>query len=106
MIIRSSDAQTLYELSLMFEHGTQIEPRTARYVNACIEAINDGGLPIETLSVRCPECGRDGSRSDDFYWEHFTDDRGHVLVGCEGYWTVNPLSVGVESPGWEPSDNA
>ena len=25
-----------------------------------------------------------------------------VVVGCEGYWVINPNVVGIPSPNWQP----
>jgi hypothetical protein len=24
------------------------------------------------------------------------------VVGCEGYWVINPNAVGIPSPNWQP----
>lgn len=50
------------------------------------------------LSRYCPECDLEGDAIDPD--SHTLTARGEVVVGCEGYWVVNPALVGIDSPGW------
>lgn len=67
------------------------------YLNAASDAIYADHDDIKAyLTTRCPECDR----------EAFTDPDAHVLVngyvviGCEGYYVIDPNLVGIESPNW------
>lgn len=48
------------------------------------------------LTDTCPECGE--VRPDD---DAHVVLEGAVVVGCEGYWVVNPNAVGITSPTWD-----
>lgn len=49
------------------------------------------------LTRTCPECGAHVYPGDP---NHVLTSDGYVVVGCEGYWTVNPNLVGVYAPNW------
>jgi hypothetical protein len=50
------------------------------------------------LSPTCPECGH-CARPDD--GAHITLGDA-VVVGCEGYWVINPNTIGIPRPQWQP----
>lgn len=80
-----------------------------RYLTAAHQEIVFRGNPnsIPTTST-CPECGADfDSRVDamsDNDGAHvvleLSGDVFAVIVGCEGYWVVNPNLLGIHSPNW------
>lgn len=69
------------------------------YVECVIEAYVDGRIkPTRTV---CPECGKAPGEAGTAGEHRMVD--GYVVVGCEGYFVVDPNSVGIYSPGWEGS---
>lgn len=68
-----------------------------RYVQAAIKALKDGAFLILWLTPRCPECGQIPREADGLH-QVFV---GHVLIGCEGYYAIDPNAVGIESEGWQ-----
>lgn len=88
----------------------RIDTELAAYLTKVTKALDDGNLlafPHDTVGSKCPECGDDVwlADSEHVYW---TDDHPHqdprvvVIVGCEGYWIVNPALVGIDKPSWQP----
>jgi rRNA maturation protein Nop10 len=85
-----------------------IDTNNALYVLAVAAAIPN--LPPEALTDQCPECG-----SVQTFMQHDyhlvvrmpdTDPEVRkvaVVVGCEGYWVVNPALVGIDRPNWTPA---
>jgi hypothetical protein len=81
-----------------------IDRGTAAYVLAVAAGVERGTLHPEHLTDVCPECGQQ---------QVFLDNDLHlvvvyppqrkvaVVVGCEGYWVVNPELVGVDAPNWQ-----
>lgn len=56
------------------------------------------------ITGACPECEQCPTPDDG---EHIMDATGSfVLVGCEGYWVVNPNVVGISAPNWQGSNMA
>lgn len=54
------------------------------------------GTPMPArIDTRCPEC----ESPDDGNGLHATY-RGFILVGCEGYWVINPNLLGFDKPLW------
>ena len=51
--------------------------------------------PWETQ--RCPECGQKIDRPDG---DHIMSS-GRVLVGCEGFFVINPNVLGILNPDWK-----
>ncbi len=82
-----------------------IDTKSAVYVLAVAAAV--GGLRPEVLTDQCPECGTILGRLEHDY--HLVvpmpdaDPKGRevaVIIGCEGYWVVNPALVGIDAPNW------
>lgn len=72
-----------------------------RYL-AGIQAATETGVDLSRYwTTVCPECGDEPpdepSTGDDW---HVTDTAGHVLIGCDGYWVVDPNAVGLTDPAW------
>lgn len=76
------------------------------YAKAVDEALAAGRI-TGPLTTRCPECNCDFGDLDEAHedTEHIivatTSDTTAVVVACEGYFLVNPNSVGIDSPGWQ-----
>jgi hypothetical protein len=76
------------------------------YAETVTDALTDGRIN-PPLTTRCPECGSDFADLDEAYedTEHIivltTADTTAVLVGCEGYFMVDPNLVGIDSPSWQ-----
>jgi hypothetical protein len=58
------------------------------------------GLP-HPCPGRCPECGEHVMVMDDSDRADHVLARDEVVVGCEGYWIIDPALVGIER-GWTP----
>lgn len=80
--------------------------KTADYLMKAIQAINLGKTEIP-LTNRCPEC----NEAIDTYLDAADYANGHIvyqttsdtfviLVGCEGYWTINPELIGLPRDMW------
>lgn len=71
----------------------------AAYVTAVMRALNGRDPALDPyLSRTCPECGQVPARDDN---DHVVVGET-VIVGCEGYWIVNPKVVGIHRPNWQP----
>lgn len=84
--------------------------RLAMYLMGVEGALEDGRIPAKYLINTCPECG-----STFTTWTDATSDlhiviniandwepkKYAVIVGCEGYWVINPEVVGVDASNWE-----
>jgi len=72
----------------------------ARYLAAARAAIDAGDdLAAPWLTISCRECGcipdaHDPEPDHVLY-------AGYVLIGCEGYWQVNPRALGIDAPRWQ-----
>ena len=68
-------------------------------------ALTDGRIS-GPLTTTCPECGVDFADADDAHNDDLhiimasTIDTFAVVVGCEGYFVVNPNLVGIDAPNW------
>lgn len=78
----------------------------ATYLDRATRAINEGKIEIP-LTDRCQECGDRittylGAAGDDPHLVmQTTSDTYAVLVGCEGYWQVNPELLGMLGTMWQ-----
>jgi len=87
-----------------------VEARTETYVAAVKAAVVDPTFDVTTLGLRqtCTECNvhvdrmteaeRAAHEIIDMEVEWFSP---WVIVGCEGYWMVNPTAVGMELGNWQ-----
>ncbi len=75
--------------------------RGARYVTAVYAALAHGApLP---LTDRCTECGEvPGWPNEDHITLPRPDGSAAVVIGCEGYYLINPNLVGIDAPDWQP----
>jgi len=80
-------------------------PRVQAYAEA-VDAALQAGRITGPLTTRCSECGWDFADLDEAHedTEHIiittASDTTAVIVGCEGYFLVNPNLVGIDSPNW------
>lgn len=78
----------------------------ATYLDRATRAINEGKIEIP-LTNRCQECGEKidtyhGAAGDDPHLVmQTTSDTYAVLVGCEGYWQINPALIGLPPGQWQ-----
>lgn len=71
---------------------------SATYLAAVVKADEAGApWPGYYLTPNCPECGRDVTELWD---EDHAMVGPWVAIGCEGYWTVDPASVGLDRGNW------
>jgi hypothetical protein len=81
------------------------DPDTARYVAAVRAALKSGQRP-PVLRGDCPECGH--LVADDRDRDHVVIDVPGVgpvvVVGCEGYFVIDPNAVGIDAPDWQPAE--
>jgi hypothetical protein len=79
------------------------------YAEAVDSAIQTGRYS-GPLTTTCPECESNFADLDEAYedTEHIiiatTSDTTAVIVGCEGYFMVNPNLVGLSLPNWHDAD--
>lgn len=76
------------------------------YLDAMTEALAIGtAIPAAAITNTCPECGIENPEDD----LHATAEAGTgsgyraVVIGCEGYWVIDPKLVGIDAPNWEPA---
>lgn len=78
----------------------------ARYLTKCIEQIDtvhDDRDINQWLTTHCTECDRGVERFSEKDKTLHRTYQGYVLVGCEGYWFINPVALGLrdeEASGW------
>ena len=86
-----------------------ISRETADYVAKCTWAIDLGKGDIP-LTDTCPECEEKVDTWEKATWhdDHIvyatTSDTYAILVGCEGYWVINPTLVGLPLGEWHDAD--
>ena len=76
----------------------------AAYLEAVNATLSKPGHSVMT-TTRCTECDMDLSEMTAetlSHWVMLDAARGEyvVVIGCEGYWLVNPNDVGIHSPNW------
>lgn len=77
----------------------------ALYVHQVATAIDAGELARVDLTNWCPECAMPVTDfGNDGHVAVAVDPHGHVavVIGCEGYWVVDPAKVGRERKNWLP----
>jgi hypothetical protein len=74
--------------------------RTA-YLAAVIRALMRREPTLESyLSPICPECGQIPEQGDG---DHVVLGAA-LVIGCEGYWLINPNAVGIHRSNWQPQE--
>jgi hypothetical protein len=78
---------------------TDDDERTT-YIEAARAAIHREDPKIgKYLTPTCPEC-------DERPYDDEGDDGSHIVIsgfiviGCEGYWAINPNALGIDHPNW------
>jgi hypothetical protein len=83
----------------IIERDTLVGRQLTAYLAAVMRAMMHSDPRIARyLSPICPECGKLAHREDGVHVVLGTA----VVVGCEGYWVINPNAVGISSPNWQP----
>ncbi len=95
--------------------STDITLAAARYIAAVATALMKNPDALITTAI-CSECESEPGDEptpalalDDhvsllYDGEHIfaaVDGWTAVIIGCEGYWAIDPNSVGIYSPGWQ-----
>jgi len=82
---------------LVHDHPVPDTIRLGTYIARAQEAIAMMAEDIRPwLTKRCDECNGVPMEPDG---EHVMQD-GYVVVGCEGYWHVNPNALGMNEESW------
>lgn len=82
----------------------------ADYLSKATTALASGALSLNECATHCTECDE---QADEIVLDD--EERGYgchliaqaptgdyvVLVGCEGYWIVNPNLLGMIRPEWD-----
>jgi hypothetical protein len=88
-------------------------PERDAYVAGIVAALRAGRVPGDAITDTCPECGdtpqrTTGGRCTDGHvvalapeGRYGADHGLAVLVGCEGYFVIDPTHAGVPIGGWE-----
>lgn len=84
-----------------------INQETTTYLAKAVEAIELGRGDIP-LSDTCPECGL---RCNTYLRAHddchvvmkVSGDVYAILIGCEGYWCIDPELIGLPRGNWQPN---
>ena len=79
------------------------DARTAKALTDYLAAVTRAMMSSDTrvapyLSPICPECGQLAGPEDGVHIML----GAVVVVGCEGYWVINPNVFGIPSPNWQP----
>lgn len=82
-----------------FTFETQM--RAMQYAAGAQAALHMDLIPSQYLTTTCPECGDEVT--NDITAHVVIIDREEtqfVIVGCEGYWVINPEIIGMDREGW------
>jgi hypothetical protein len=81
-------------------HDADARQRTA-YLAAVIRALMRHDTTVQPhLSPICPECDEVPEPEDGLH----VVLGAAVVIGCEGYWVIDPNLVGIHRPTWQPLD--
>jgi hypothetical protein len=88
-----------------------LDPRTALYLHRATTALITGTVAIESTTDVCPECSESVAAarliSDAEHHIAYLDPQHRrvvLLIGCEGYWLIDPNTLGLPSPNWQPNE--
>lgn len=74
------------------------------YMTAILAKLAKSDTMVESLDIPtlCPECGEPANYDDAHIALESDDDdtRPLILIGCEGYHTVDPTLIGLPSGNW------
>ncbi len=83
----------------VIERDARAAKELTAYLAAVIRAMMRHDPAITAyLSPTCPECGQHAQPEDGVH----VVLGAAVVVGCEGYWVINPNAVGIPNPNWQP----
>lgn len=81
-----------------------VNANTAAYLVNVGIAVNNGTVPSHYLTDVCPECG-DTQFMIDHGQDHIITVTPSgalaVVIGCEGFWVINPNEVGMGNDMWQ-----
>jgi len=85
--------------------------RTATYLMYVEGALEEERVPAQYLTDTCPECGEavteylDAMEGPHVVTRVSNDPEGpkgyYVIIACEGFWVINPESVGLPLDNWQ-----
>lgn len=77
----------------------------AEYLLAVTKAWEQHALPESQKLDWCSECGDPIADMFAALGQHGVifgqAGRDFIVLGCEGYWQVDPSAVGIEKPSWQ-----
>lgn len=81
-----------------------IQRETLEYLNAARRVLDDPENTVKTTST-CTECDKHVSDMGVEWMAHWVminaaADEPVVVIGCEGYWIVDPTTVGIKRDHW------
>ncbi len=77
------------------------QSESAQYMRAVASAIT-ANVDLMTTTM-CLDCDKEvGKLGFVASWHTLTAYRAQtiVVIGCEGYWHIDPAAVGISSPNW------
>jgi hypothetical protein len=88
-----------------FHHPEILLPPTpADYLRAVTDKIET--LPVGALNRYCPECGREAELDGEHITIATVGGFTVAVIGCDGYWCIDPKLVGIHAPNWSPAEEA
>lgn len=83
----------------------ELTVKRAEYLLRVAKAAQGGSLPLDRTSDGCQECGYQINEwTPDQRAEHIyakLGDEEFMVIGCEGYWFVDPTLVGLPRENWQ-----
>lgn len=88
----------------------ELTPEAIQYMAKVVAALVEGTLLAYDRTNRCPECEEvvePLNPSGHMIWvsrspsERTTVDDVVIVIGCEGYWVVDPAAVGLPRNQWQ-----
>ncbi len=80
--------------------------RQASYVAAVLSTLDAGLIGRTEIPSKCPECEELmdlNNASEHVVLVGVAPLVTRVIIGCEGYWTVDPARVGLLRGNWQPA---
>lgn len=84
--------------------------RMTEYLAKAVDALENDRLGSEWKSDGCPECGEvvefgQSYAGDHLIWRDTKAGQDVILVGCEGYFVINPEILGLDPEAWQPAES-
>lgn len=88
----------------------ELTVRRAQYLYNVTIAISKGEIPAAQLYTECLECGYEIDEMElaiggDHIFARTPQGEAVIVAGCEGYWHIDPASVGMDRDQWTASDS-